>query len=85
MAEHGGPAYEFVAVKDGDEHEKVVDVGNCPSAQIGVVEQNDIAGIERLVKTFHHLPDIGAKLPDNHPAVGVTDHGKFVVLLADHR
>ena len=85
MAEHGGPANKLVAVKDGNQHEKVVDVGNGPSAQIGIVEQNDIAGIERLVKTLHHLPDIGAKLSDDHTAVGITDHGEFVVLLADHR
>ena len=85
MAEHRGPADEFVAVKDGHQHEKVVDMGNGSPAQIGIVEQNDIAGIERLVKALHHLPDIGAELPDDHPAVGVADHGEFVVLLTDNR
>ena len=83
MPEHGRPADEFVAVEDRHEHQKIVDMRNGAPAQVRIVEQDDVAGIQRLVETLHHLADVGAELPDDHAPVRVADHGKLVVLFAD--
>ena len=85
VAEHRGPADQFITVKDRDEDQKIVDVGDRSAAQIRVVEQDDIAGVDRAVEAVHHLPDIRAELADDHPAVGVADHRKLVVLLPNDR
>ncbi len=85
VAEHARPPDEFAVEEDRDQHQPVVDVGDRPAALVGVAREDHIALFDGVVPGLHHLVDVGAELPDDHPALGVGDHGELVVLLPDDR
>ena len=85
MPEHRRPADEFIAVEYRHEDEEVIDMRNRSTAQIRIVEEDDIPGVDRTVEGVHHLPDIRAELTDDHAAVRITDHRKLIVLLPNDR
>ncbi len=85
VAEHARPPDELAVEEDRDQHQPVVDVGDRPAALVGVAREDDVALFDGVVPGLHHLVDVGAELPDDHPALGVGDHGELVVLLPDDR
>ena len=83
MPEHRCEADEVALVKHRHQNHKVVEMADGAGTSVRVVLQNDVAWLELKVLLFEHIGNVGAELPDDHAALGVADHGEFVVLLAD--
>ena len=85
VPEHRREADQLAFMKHRHQHHKVIEMADRPGAGIGIVLQDDVAGLELEITFLEHVGDIGAELADDHPPLGVADHREFVVLLADHR
>ena len=85
VPEHRGEADQVALVEDRDQHHEVVEVADRAGARVGVVLQDDVAGLELEAALLEHVGNVRAELADDHLALGVADHREFVVLLADHR
>ena len=85
VAEHRGEADQFALVEDRHQHHEVVEMADSAGAGVGIVLQDDVAGLEVETALLEHVGDVRAELADDHLPLGVADHREFVVLLADHR
>ena len=83
VAEHRAESDHLSLVEDGEEDHPVVDVADRAAALVGVALEDDVPRGELEGLFGEHLGDVGAELPDDHPARRVRDHRELVVLLAD--
>ena len=84
MPELRGPADQLVLEEDRHQHKPVVRVRDRRGALERVRREDHVARVHPAVPGLHHLVDVGAELPDDHPATRVGDHRELVVLLPDH-
>src|SRR6185437_3128090 len=78
VSEHGRPGDESPLAVNRHEHQPVVRVTDSSVYRVRIIREEYVAFLDSTGVTLHETPDERAKLADDHLAVQIGDHRKFV-------